>query len=436
MDKETLKERVLQVIDSNKDHIIDIGETIMKRPELGFKETETAELVKGEFEALDLRVKSGVARTGVRGDLTQNDAKPCIAVFGELDSVISRGHPDADLETGAAHACGHNAQVAGMIGTAIGLAKAGAMEYLDGMVSFFGVPAEELIEIEFRQNLIKRGVLDYLLGKPQLIAAGELDGVDISMMFHLEAQKENVKVSVGGSHNGAMAKFVRYIGKEAHAGGAPHLGINALNAAMIGLISINAQRETFQEKDTIRVHPIITKGGDLVNTVPSDVTLEMFVRAKTLAAMAETSTKVNRALRAGADAVGATCEIDSVPGYMPRRTCPALDQIFLANVSKLVGPEAIDDTGHRCGSTDMGDVSQLMPALHPYFRAATGKGHTESWRIVDQDLAYVMPAKAMALTIIDLLWENGKLAHEIAAGYRPACSSAADYRKMWGQLTR
>ena len=436
MDKATLKQEVAAVIDGNRSRIIALGREILEHPELGFKEFLTAELVRDEFERLSLATRKGLAITGVRGDLRGKGEGPCLAVFGELDSVISQGHSKADPKTGAAHACGHHAQVAGMLGSAMGLVKAGAAKYLSGQVSFFGVPAEELIEIEFRQELQKQGKLQYLTGKQQLIAEGELEGVDIGMMFHLEAQKENICVSVGGSHSGALAKHVRYGGKEAHAGAYPHLGINALNAAMIGLMSIHAQRETFRDQDSVRVHPIITKGGDLVNTVPCDVTMEMFVRARTLEAMADAGHKVNRALRAGGDAVGATCEILGVPGYLPRRSDPRLDRLFAANARALVGESGVDETEHRNASTDMGDVSQLMPALHPYFRAAVGTPHAKTFEVVDEDLAYVTPAKALAWTVIDLLWDDGSEARPIAAGYGRTFASRNEYQQGWEKLLR
>jgi metal-dependent amidase/aminoacylase/carboxypeptidase family protein len=108
------------------------------------------------------------------------------------------------------------------------------------------------------------------------------------MMMHSDKNTPEAKVSVGDTSNGLMAKTIQYIGKTAHAAEAPDEGINALNAAMIGLMGINALRETFKDEDYIRVHPIITKGGDTVNSVPCDVRLETYVRAKTMKAIENT----------------------------------------------------------------------------------------------------------------------------------------------------
>ena len=116
-----------------------------------------------------------------------------------------------------------------------------------------------------------------------------------------------------------MVKQIRFLGRAAHAGGAPQRGINALNAAMIAMNAIAAQRETFWEKDTIRIHPIITKGGDAVSVVPAEVTMETFVRGGSLEAIVDANRKVDRCLRAGAMAVGAEVEIHTIPGYLPQR---------------------------------------------------------------------------------------------------------------------
>ena len=134
-----------------------------------------------------------------------------------------------------------------------------------------------------------------------MIARGYLDNVDLSLMIH---SQPSLTCKTAGTSVGFVSKFVKYTGKEAHAGGAPHNGINALNAAQIGLMAIHANRETFRDEDTIRVHPIITKGGDLVNIVPADVRIEAYVRGKTMASVLDASKKVNRSFEAGATAVG------------------------------------------------------------------------------------------------------------------------------------
>ena len=141
MTKSELMQKVQATIDRRGDEIIALGEAIRRHPELGFKEFKTAKLVAQTFERIGLTPRTGLALAGVRADVTGRAGDgPTLALFGELDGLVVVGHPVADPETGAAHACGHNAQVAGMLGAAMGLLEAGAFDHLAGRVAFVGVP--------------------------------------------------------------------------------------------------------------------------------------------------------------------------------------------------------------------------------------------------------------------------------------------------------
>ena len=155
-------------------------------------------------------------------------------------------------------------------------------------------------------NKIRWGTeIDGRLREIVIIRLGHLDDVDMAMMCHTTSNPEEGQICMSGTNNGIVAKRIQFLGRGAHAGGAPHLGINALNAASLALMAIHSNRETFRDEDTIRVHPIITKGGEAVSAVPADVRMETFVRGKTLEAVLEANRKVDRALKAGAMAVGA-----------------------------------------------------------------------------------------------------------------------------------
>jgi amidohydrolase len=426
-----MKQRVCEAIDRRREQIIAIGRDLFQHPELGYKEFHAAELVKKTFEELGLQYRSEIGITGVRAEMQGKESKVKVAVLGELDAVVCPEHPQADPQTGAAHSCGHNAQVAGMLGVAMGLKDSGLMEELSGDVAFIAVPAEEYVEIEYRNKLRSAGKIQFLGGKQELIALGEFDDVDVTMMFH-SSSGEN-KITVGGTSNGFIGKLVKYKGVEAHAGGAPHAGVNALNAAMLGLMGIHAQRETFKDADHIRVHPIITKGGDLVNIIPADVRLETYVRGAEMGAIIDASKKVDRALQAGADAVGAEVEITQIPGYLPRLNEPTLVEIFTANANALVGAEAVGQGEHGSGSSDIGDVSMLMPTIHPYVGGITGRGHASDFMIQDEELAYITAAKLLAMSVIDLLADGAAKALEAKASFQPVYTRES-YLQMWEDL--
>jgi len=431
--KEDLKRRAGEIIDSKADELTALAKTILKNPEPGFREVKTANLVAHQFAALGIQPRSGLAVTGVRADALGGTAGPTLAILGELDSLIVAGHPHADPETGAAHACGHHCQIAMMLGAAMALTQSDVLDSLSGRIAFMAVPAEEYIEIEFRNGLRENGKIEFLGGKPEFVRLGEFDDVNLAMMLHTTSNPAEKLMCISNTNNGTVAKRIQFIGRASHAGGAPHLGVNALNAAMMAMTAINFNRETFRDEDSIRVHPIITKGGEAVSAVPADVRMETFVRGRTLEALMDANTKVDRALKAGAMAVGAQVKIQTIPGYMPLQQNKAMSDIFRVNAAELVGEENVGYVEHRGGSTDMGDISHLMPTIHPYVGGATGLGHGADYVIEDYGLAVIKGAKALAYTAIDLLGDGASHGNSIVGGQRPDMS-IPEYLKFMRDL--
>jgi amidohydrolase len=428
-----LKDQAVAAIRARRDAIVALAEDLWRMPELGFREERTAARVAGFLADLGLPVRTGLALTGVKAVVSgrspnSDDAAlprpPRVAVLGELDAITCPGHPSADPLTGAAHACGHHAQLAVLAGVAIGLTAPGVLDGLGGSVAFFAVPAEEYVEIEYRLSLRQQGKIEFLGGKPELLRLGEFDDVDMAILVH-GGGIPGPRLSVGGTSNGFIGKFVRYYGREAHAGAAPWTGANALSSAMLALAGINALRETFRDEDSIRVHPIVTKGGDLVNIVPADVRLETYVRGRSIAAIRETSAKIDRAFQAGALTMDTKVEIQDLPGFLPMRANPRLADLYRRNLEWLVGVENVIEGGHMAGSTDMGDISHVMPALHPYGAGVEGRPHSTEFRVVDAERAYLTPAFAVAALVIDLLSDGAREAEAIRRQFRPEMSRAA-----------
>ena len=415
-----LQRQVCETIDAHRAEIVGIGEAIMDAPELGFKERQTADRVKEVFRRTGLSFDDGLALTGVKAVLQGEKPGPTVALMGELDALLVPDHPRACPETGAAHACGHNAQIAGLLGAAIGLTQSGVAKDLAGRVIFLAVPAEEYVEIDYRIGLVKRGETSFLTGKQELIKLGLFDDVDMAIMIHSTSPDvHDGSAGLSPSSNGFVAKNICFLGKASHAGAYPERGINALNAAQLALSAINAQRETFRDEDCVRVHPIITKGGDLVNVVPSEVRMETYVRAKTPEALLDAAMKVDRALRGAAMALGCRVEIETVPGNLPLRNDPRLAELFRNNVRVLFGDQEYRDYPHGGGSTDAGDLSQLMPVLHPMMTGAQGSHHQIDWRIADHNAGYVLPAKSLAMMAIELLHNDAQLARDVLSRFVP-----------------
>lgn len=433
MDKQELKRAVCAEIDAHKAEIIDIAERMWGHPELGFKEVKTAALVKEVLAGLGLPLREGLAITGVEGTLQGARPGPTVLIMGELDSVVGPEAACADPATGAAHLCGHHIQVASMLGAAIGLTRAGLATEAAGRVKFLGVPAEEYLEIEYRLQLRDSGKLTFLGGKPELIARGYFDDVDMAIMVHAQANAPEPGFFHDARGNGFVAKSVQFVGKASHAGAAPHAGINALNAACLAILAIHAQRETFQDADAIRVHPIITKGGDAVNVVPADVRLETYVRGRTLQAILDASRKVDRALRAGGDAVGAQSRIRTLPGYLPFSQDANLVALARANGEALLGPPGNQDAGFLGGSFDLGDLAHLMPILSPFVGGTQGALHAVDFRVVDYEAAAILPAKLMAMCVVDLLAGDAEEARRVLREFKPSLTKG-QYLQLMAEL--
>ena len=431
-DKEALKQKVFSMIDDSEAELRAYAADVASEPEYGFKEFKTSAKLAAQFDKLGIPYRKGMAVTAVKGVLKGGKPGPTVAILGELDAIGCPDHPKADPDTGAAHACGHHMQQSSMLAAAYGLAKSGVMKELCGNVVFFGVPAEEYIQLAYRKKLRKEGKIHFLCGKGELIYEGEFDDIDMAMMIHSRKKSPEPLVAVGSSSNGFIGKTIQYVGKSAHAADAPDQGINALNAAMLGIMGINALRETFRDDDAVRVHPIITKGGDLVNNVPDDVRIETYVRAKTMEAIDSTNAKVDAALKAGGMAIGARVNIDTLPGELPLICNKEMNDLFVENAKDAFPGVKITDAGHFSASTDMGDVSHLMPAIHPFIGGVDGLLHGPDFKVVDFKSAALMPGKAFAGVIIDLLSDDAKKAKAILKDFKPALTRDQYIAKMDG----
>ncbi|MBM3224617.1 MAG: amidohydrolase [Candidatus Tectomicrobia bacterium] len=414
-----LKATAQASIDARSTWLIDIAKTILAHPEAGFQEVNTARLTSEKLHELGIAHETGLALTGIKGMIRGGTPGPTVAVIGELDSLRVPSHPHADPTTGAAHACGHHCQIGMMLGAAVALKALEGAPELAGNIAVMAVPAEEFIDVEYRWQLHQEGKLGLMAGKQELIRLGAFDDVDMAMMVHTASgSAEATKFALGGTSNGHVVKYVRFLGRSAHAGSAPHRGVNALQAAMVALNAINTQRETLRNEDTIRLHGILTRGGTSVNAVPAEVRYEGRVRGRNAEAIADANKKMDRCLRAGALAMGAKVNIVTIPGYLPMLNNLPMLECFQRNATQLVGASQVAThpvTYNRGGSTDMGDLSQIMPVIHPYTTAATGTGHGADYLIEDYVQAVIQPAKAMAMTVIDLLATGAEKAREVLA---------------------
>ena len=424
---------LIAAVEKHRQLILDAERHIWKNPETGYKEFKTSAYMAENFQKLGYELKMADGITGFTTLLDTGKPGPTILVLGELDSIICPDHPEADPTTGAVHSCGHNAQCAALLGVAAALKEPGMLDKFCGKIMLCAVPAEELLEIEFRNSLRAEGKIKYLGGKSEFLSRGYFDGVDMAFMVHTASAYDVIKAAVG-----CVTKQIIYKGVASHAGGSPWNGRNALYAATCGLNAINAIRETFKESDFIRVHPIITNGGAMVNAIPEKTMLESYVRGTTFEGIMKANKKVNQALCGAALSIDTNVEIIDAPGYAPLQNDPELMKVTQEAAQMAIPHQTFYMSPHytSAGSTDMGDLCSIMPVVHPYAGGAKGKGHGNDYQIVDPVAACVDCAKMQLGMLLILLSDGAKRAKSIIENYKAPFESKEAYLSFVDSLAR
>ncbi len=403
--------------------ILDSERYLWKNPETGFKEVKSSKYIQEVFESFGYELTLAGNIPGFYTTVDTGRPGPTILILGELDSVICPQHPECNPETGAVHACGHHTQGAALIGIAAALKEPGVLDKFCGRIKLCAVPAEELLEIDYRSELKSKGIIKYFGGKGEFLARGYFDDVDFAFMVHSTTQ-----FCIKDGSVGCMAKKITYKGKASHAGGSPWNGINALYAATNGLNAINAIRETFQEKDIVRVHPIITEGGAMVNAIPGSTTMESYVRSASFEGMAEANKKVNRALVGSALSLGANIDINDFPGYAPLKNDKELINVAIEAAAMALPDKKFSYLeGIGSGSTDMGDLSAVMPVVHPYAGGRVGTGHGADNFVANPVDACIGSAKLQMAMLLILLGDDAKRAKKVIAECKPPFATIKDY---------
>lgn len=416
-----IEQKIIDILEANAEQIMDLGRHIWQHPELGYREHGTSAMFAKFCADHGLTVKKDLAITGVKGYLKPPKAGDLtVALMGELDALPMSDSPYAHPDTGAAHVCGHNAQMAGILGAILALSDPEVTEAMGGNVVFFAAPSEEFVEIEFKNRLMEQGKIGYGGGKSELIRIGAFDDIDVVVAHHT-APHITLALSNHKS-NGFMSKVIRYHGAAAHAAEAPQQGIDALNAAHIAMAAINCQRESFRDEDSVRIHGFVSKGGEAMSVIADQVTLEYSVRANNIPAMLDANAKFDRCIRAGAVATGCGVQIITIPGYLP--VIPQENTAFMKEaLADAAGKYTVcpyDPGVVKGASTDLGEVSHLKPVYQFNTGGYTGTLHQKDNHPEDEYLAYVVTAKVFALSAYKLLKDQAAQAKAIVANHTPA----------------
>ena len=411
-------QRILRLIDVHKDQIIAFAEDIAAHPEPGYEEFCTAGKTAEVLKNLGYKVTEHLARTGVKGTKSIKEG-PSLTVIGELDAIGCHSHPNANPVTGVAHACGHHAQMAAMIGCAIAMADPDVQKCLAGTVNFLAVPAEEYIDADKRARLKKEGI-EFCCGKSEMIRTGVFDDTDIALTTHVHMVPVEEDFYLGNpACNGYSAERVTVRGKAAHGAIDPWNGVNALSITTSAIQMMGLMRETFREEDHVRLHNVIRKAGDVINSVPDEAIVETKVRAASLDKICESTDMVNRAYAGSAYAFGGKIEMEKLQGYMPIIPRAADNALIEAADDLGLNYRTVQKGDFNNACTDVGDLSHLVPVVNFTFKGFEGKLHGADFKITDPEKAYILPAKLLALTVYKLLKNGGQEAKKITKSYTP-----------------
>lgn len=360
--------KALEKAESLKDELKKLSDAILANPELGYEEHFSSNAHKTLLEKHGFTVEMPYMEMDTAFKATYDTGKegPTIAFLSEYDAL-----------PGIGHGCGHN--LLGTTSTGAGI----LLRYLEdftGKIMVFGTPAEETSG-----------------GKVDMVNNGAFDTVDVALMAH--PGDSHIK---SGKSLALEAIEFKFTGRTSHAAASPEKGINALDGVISMFNNINALREHILP--SARIHGIITKGGEAANIVPGEAVAQFYIRATTKTYLMELKEKVLNCAKAGALASGAKLEYHNYEKpYDNLVTNQKLSAIYSENL-RSTGVEIIQEEKGSTGSLDMGNVSHVVPAIHPYFdiiQSGDVSAHTIEFRDATKE-EYALNSMIQTLTALAL----------------------------------
>jgi amidohydrolase len=381
MNRADLKQRVAKEIDHNRELCVALSQRIHANPELGHEEEQASAWLAESLADEGFTVEGGISDLPTAFRARKGDGRLNIALCAEYDAL-----------PGVGHACGHNMIAAAAVAASLGLRS--ILDEVDLTITVMGTPAEEVIN---------HG------GKILMLERGAFDGVHAAMMVHpapFEAVRPTMIAAAGFN--------ISYVGREAHASAAPEMGVNAADAAVIAQVAIGLLRQHLPKNS--RVHGIVDRAGEAPNIVPAAAYARYMVRAPEIGELLTLQTRVLKCFEAGALATGATMHVEGGDRpYADVEHDPILSELYRSNGAALgrVFHDEDPQFAHFQASTDMGNISAVIPSIHPFFGVGT-------WPVVNHqpefaafcatpeaDDALITAATSLAWTAVDMVCDDG-----------------------------
>lgn len=367
---------------------LSLAENIYFNPELGFKENKTSKLIENFIlQYYPQGEITKFANTGIKINLGEKK-NIHIALVGELDAVYTPNHFHADTKTGAAHNCGHYSQVAILLNLFKQLVKNEKYKEFDFSLGFIFTPAEEYLDLEYRKNLQKDGKITFLGGKPEGIRLGIFDEYDLAIAIHsMGGEPHRRSIELNCNLAGFLYKYYTFIGKPAHAGFAPHAGINAYSISTLFNTALALYRQQIDEKFMVRINPIVMEAPMGTNVIPDTIKIGTDIRAHSVEYMLELSKKLDTMAECSAKALGGEVKIETEMGYLPFLQSHYLSDFVRETFNNFSEIEYCKENSPVSAAGDIGDLSYILPCIQIGYNGFSGTFHGNDF--IHKDNEYI-----------------------------------------------
>ncbi|WP_017471307.1 M20/M25/M40 family metallo-hydrolase [Amphibacillus jilinensis] len=377
------------VLSNYDEDIKKIADDIYQNPELGYKETKTKATVIKFLKQINPNIElEYFSTTGFKTRL--GNAKSLhIAFIAELDAVYAPTHFKADPSNGAAHNCGHYTQVAIALALYQELFQTKAYESFDYQLSFIFVPAEEYLDLGYREQLRHEKTIHHYGGKPEAMRLGVFDEIDAAICVHaIGGEFEKRTIEINCALAGFLYKKYDFQGEASHAGFDPFSSVNAYNISTLFNTAIGLSRQQLDEKEMVRINPIVIESDMSTNVIPNRITVGTDLRTQSIAYMQEVAKRLDNAAYGSAQALNGKVAINTEMGYLPFKQDRYLSSFVADAFDKNHQIEALLNNNAISAAGDIGDLSYMIPCIQIGYSGFTGTIHGDDFIDIDPEFIY------------------------------------------------
>ncbi|WP_408008478.1 M20/M25/M40 family metallo-hydrolase [Pseudalkalibacillus sp. A8] len=387
--------------------ISELAKKIFENPELGYKEIKTKETVINFLRKINPNIYiDEFSTTGLKTSF-YNEKDLTIAFIAELDAVYAPTHKSADPETGAAHNCGHYTQVAIALALYRFFYQSEAYKKYDFNLTFIFVPAEEYLDLAFRDELMANKKISYYGGKPEAMKLGVFDDIDIGICVHAMAGEFAERtIEVNCDLAGFLYKKYTFKGKATHAGFDPFSAKNAYSMSTLFNVALGLSRQQLKDSEMVRINPIVINSDMSTNVIPNNITVGTDLRTQSVDYMKEAAMKMDDAARGSAIALQGEVSIATQMGYLPFVQNRYLSEFVVKAFHKNNDIKAISNGNAISAAGDIGDLSLMIPCIQIGYSGFTGTIHGDDFIDIDPEYIYKVFPRFLSQVFEEL---NGKI---------------------------